>query len=160
MKIILELIHKIIYTFDLVTNPSKTLSTITIKEFEMEIIFWLGVWFIMIFVIKYIWENVLQLNRYFDKTNESNNETKSNVCYNILLKPDENNLKIIKDYINSFNLNYIERTIYESITKKKTLFHLIINESQYNLLLKFINDNNLSDVKVNIVEKLTNIENN
>ena len=126
----------------------------------MEIIFWLWIWFIMIFVVKNTWESISGLIKYFNKTNMPNNETTENVCYNILLNPNESNLKTIKDYINSFNLNYIERTIYESISKKKTIFHLIVNESQYNLLLKFINDNNLSDIKVNIVEKLTNIENN
>lgn len=126
----------------------------------MEIIFWLWIWFIMIFVVKNTWESISGLIKYFNKTNVSNNETTENVCYNILLNPNESNLKTIKNYINSFDLNYIERTTYESITKKKTIFHLIVNESQYNLLLKFINDNNLSDVKVNIVEKLTNIENN
>lgn len=125
----------------------------------MEIIFWLWVWFIMIFVVKNTCESISGLIKYFNKTNMPNNETTENVCYNILLNPNENNLKIIKDYINSFDLNYIERTTYESITKKITIFHLIVNESQYNLLLKFINDNNLSDIKVNIVEKLTNIEN-
>ena len=126
----------------------------------MEIIFWLWIWFIMIFVVKNTWESISGLIKYFNKTNVPNNETTENVCYNILLNPNESNLKTIKDYINSFDLNNIERTTYESITKKNTFFHLIINESQYNLLLKFINDNNLSDVKVNIVEKLTNIENN
>lgn len=126
----------------------------------MEIIFWLWIWFIMIFVVKNTWESISGLIKYFNKANVSNNETTENVCYNILLNPNESNLKTIKNYINSFNLNYIERTTYESITKKKTIFHLIVNESQYNLLLKFINDNNLSDIKVNIVEKLTNIENN
>lgn len=125
----------------------------------MEIIFWLWIWFIMIFVVKNTWESISDLIEY-NKTNDSKNETKEYIIYNILLNPNESNLKTIRDYINSFNLNYIERTIYESIAKKKTLFHLIINESQYNLLLKFINDNNLSDVKINIVEKLTNIENN
>lgn len=124
----------------------------------MEIIFWLWVWFIMTFIVKNIWESISDLIEY-NKTNDSKNETKEYIIYNILLNPNESNLKTIRDYINSFNLNYIERTIYESIAKKKTLFHLIINESQYNLLLKFINDNNLSDVKINIVEKLTNIEN-
>ena len=126
----------------------------------MKIIFWLWIWFIMIFVVKNTWESISGLIKYFNKTNMPNNETTENVCYNILLNPNESNLKTIKDYINSFNLNYIERTTYESILKKKTLFHLIVNESQYNLLLKFINDNNLSDIKVNIIEKLTNIENN
>ena len=126
----------------------------------MEIIFWLLVWFIMTFVVKNIWEGISIIIESLNETNEPKNETEEYIVYNILLNPNENNLKIIKDYINSFDLNYIERTIYESISKKKTLFHLIINESQYNLLLKFINDNNLSDVKVNIVEKLTNIENN
>ena len=125
----------------------------------MKIIFWLWIWFIMIFVVKNTWESISGLIKYFNKTNVSNNEITENVCYNILLNPNESNLKTIKDYINSFNLNYIERTIYESISKKKTIFHLIVNESQYNLLLKFINDNNLSDIKVNIIEKLTNIEN-
>lgn len=123
----------------------------------MEIIFWLWVWFIMTFIVKNIWESISDLIEY-NKINELKNETEEYIVYNILLNPNESNLKIIKDYINSFDLNYIERTIYESISKKKTLFHLIINESQYNLLLKFINDNNLSDVKVNVVEKLTNIE--
>ncbi len=123
----------------------------------MKIIFWLWVWFIMTFIVKNIWESISDLIEY-NKTNEPKNETEEYIVYNILLNPNESNLKVIKDYINSFDLNYIERTIYESISKKKTLFHLIINESQYNLLLKFINDNNLSDVKVNIVEKLTNIE--
>lgn len=126
----------------------------------MEIIFWLWIWFIMVFVVKNTWESISGLIKYFNKTNVPNNEITENVCYNILLNPNESNLKTIKDYINSFNLNYIERTTYESISKKKTIFHLIVNESQYNLLLKFINDNNLSDIKVNIVEKLTNIENN
>ena len=124
----------------------------------MKIIFLLWIWFIMIFVVKNTWESISGLIKYFNKTNMPNNETTENVCYNILLNPNESNLKTIKDYINSFNLNYIERTTYESILKKKTLFHLIVNESQYNLLLKFINDKNLSDVKINIVEKLTNIE--
>ena len=124
----------------------------------MEIIFWLWVWFITTIIVKNIWEGISILIESFNETNESKNETTENVCYNILLNPNESNLKTIKDYINSFNLNYIERTTYESILKKKTLFHLIVNESQYNLLLKFINDNNLSDVKINIVEKLTNIE--
>lgn len=124
----------------------------------MEIIFWLWVWFIMTFIVKNIWESVSILIESLNETNEPKNETEKYIVYNILLNPNESNLKVIKDYINSFGLNYIERTIYESISKKKTLFHLIINESQYNLLLKFINDNNLSDVKVNIVEKLTNIE--
>lgn len=124
----------------------------------MEIIFWLLVWFIMTFIVKNIWESISILIESLNKTNEPKNETEEYIVYNILLNPNESNLKVIKDYINSFDLNYIERTIYESISKKKTLFHLIINESQYNLLLKFINDNNLSDVKVNIVEKLTNIE--
>lgn len=129
----------------------------------MEIIFWLWVWFIMTFVVKNIWEGISIIIKSLNKTNELNNsenEIKGNVVYNILLNPNESNLKTIRDYINSFNLNYIERTTYESITKTNTLFHLFINESQYNLLLKFINDNNLLDVKVNIVEKLTNIENN
>lgn len=126
----------------------------------MEIIFWLWVWLLMTFVVKNIWEGISIIIKSLNETNEPKNETEEYIVYNILLNPNENNLKIIKDYINSFDLNYIERTIYESISKKKTLFHLIINESQYNLLLKFINDNNLSDVKVNIVEKLTNIENN
>lgn len=129
----------------------------------MEIIFWLWVWFIMTFIVKNIWEGISIIIKALNETNDSNNsenEIKGNVVYNILLNPNESNLKTIKDYINSFNLNYIERTTYESISKKKTLFHLIVNESQYNLLLKFINDNNLSDIKVNIVEKLTNIENN
>lgn len=129
----------------------------------MEIIFWLWVWFIMTFVVKNIWEGISIIIKSLNKTNEPNNsenEIKGNVVYNILLNPNESNLKTIRDYINSFNLNYIERTTYESITKTNTLFHLFINESQYNLLLKFINDNNLLDVKVNIVEKLTNIENN
>lgn len=126
----------------------------------MEIIFWLWVWFITTIIVKNIWEGISILIESLNETNESKNETTENVCYNILLNPNESNLKTIKDYINSFNLNYIERTTYESISKKKTLFHLIVNESQYNLLLKFINDNNLSDVKINIVEKLTNIENN
>ena len=124
----------------------------------MEIIFWLWVWFIMTFIVKNIWESISILIESLNETNEPKNETEEYIVYNILLNPNESNLKVIKDYINSFDLNYIERTIYESISKKKTLFHLIINESQYNLLLKFINDNNLSDVKVNIVEKLTNIE--
>lgn len=124
----------------------------------MEIIFWLLVWFIMTFIVKNIWESISDLIEY-NKTNDSKNETKEYIIYNILLNPNESNLKTIRDYINSFDLNYIERTIYESITKKNTLFHLLMNESQYNLLLKFIKDNNLSDVKVNIVEKLTNIEN-
>ena len=126
----------------------------------MEIIFWLWVWFLMTFVVKNILEGISIIIESLNETNEPKNETEEYIVYNILLNPNENNLKIIKNYINSFNLNYIERTTYESITKKKTLFHLIVNESQYNLLLKFINDNNLSDVKVNIVEKLTNIENN
>ena len=125
----------------------------------MEIIFWLWVWFIMTFIVKNIWESISDLIEY-NKTNDSKNETKEYIVYNILLNPNESNLKTIKDYLNSFNLNYIERTIYASFLKKKTIFHLIVNESQYNLLLKFINDNNLSDIKVNIVEKLTNIENN
>ena len=124
----------------------------------MEIIFWLWVWFIMTFIVKNIWESISDLIEY-NKTNDSKNETKEYIIYNILLNPNESNLKTIRDYINSFDLNYIERTIYKSITKKNTLFHLLVNESQYNLLLKFINDNNLSDVKVNIVEKLTNIKN-
>lgn len=129
----------------------------------MEIIFWLWVWFIMTFIVKNIWEGISIIIKSLNETNEPNNsenEIKGNVVYNILLNPNESNLKTIRDYINSFNLNYIERTTYESITKTNTLFHLFINESQYNLLLKFINDNNLLDVKVNIVEKLTNIENN
>lgn len=126
----------------------------------MEIIFWLWVWFIMTFIVKNIWEGISIIIESLNETNESKNETEEYIVYNILLNPNESNLKVIKDYINSFNLNYIERTTYESISKKKTLFHLIINESQYNLLLKFINDNNLSDIKVNIVERLTNIENN
>ena len=126
----------------------------------MEIIFWLWVWFIMTFVVKNIWEGISIIIKSLNETNEPKNETEEYIFYNILLNPNESNLKTIKDYINSFNLNYIERTIYESISKKKTIFHLIVNESQYNLLLKFINDNNLSDIKVNIVEKLTNIENN
>ena len=125
----------------------------------MEIIFWLWVWFLMTFVVKNIWEGISIIIKSLNETNESKNETEEYIVYNILLNPNESNLKTIKDYINSFNLNYIERTTYESILKKKTLFHLIVNESQYNLLLKFINDNNLSDVKINIVEKLTNIEN-
>lgn len=124
----------------------------------MEIIFWLWVWFLVTFVVKNIWEGISIIIEYLNETNEPKNETEGYIVYNILLNPNESNLKVIKDYINSFDLNYIERTIYESISKKKTLFHLIVNESQYNLLLKFINDNNLSDVKVNIVEKLTNIE--
>lgn len=124
----------------------------------MEIIFWLWVWFIMTFIVKNIWEGISIIIESLNETNEPKNETEGYIVYNILLNPNESNLKVIKDYINSFDLNYIERTIYESISKKKTLFHLIVNESQYNLLLKFINDNNLSDVKVNIVEKLTNIE--
>lgn len=126
----------------------------------MEIIFWLWVWFLMTFVVKNIWEGISIIIKSLNETNEPKNETEEYIVYNILLNPNESNLKTIKDYINSFNLNYIERTTYESILKKKTLFHLIVNESQYNLLLKFINDNNLSDVKINIVEKLTNIENN
>ena len=128
----------------------------------MEIIFWLWVWFITTIIVKNIWEGVSILIKSLNEPNDSNNsenEIKGNVVYNILLNPNESNLKTIRNYINSFNLNYIERTTYESITKTNTLFHLFINESQYNLLLKFINDNNLSDVKVNIVEKLTNIEN-
>ena len=124
----------------------------------MEIIFWLWVWFLMTFVVKNIWEGISIIIKSLNETNEPKNETEEYIVYNILLNPNESNLKTIKDYINSFNLNYIERTTYESITKKKTIFHLLINESQYNLLLKFINDNNLSDIKVNIVEKLTNIE--
>lgn len=124
----------------------------------MEIIFWLWVWFLMTFVVKNIWEGISIIIKSLNETNEQKNETEEYIVYNILLNPNESNLKTIKDYINSFNLNYIERTTYESISKKKTLFHLIVNESQYNLLLKFINDNNLSDIKVNIVEKLTNIE--
>ena len=126
----------------------------------MEIIFWLWVWFLMTFVVKNIWEGISIIIKSLNETNEPKNETEEYIVYNILLNPNESNLKVIKDYINSFNLNYIERITYESITKKKTIFHLIVNESQYNLLLKFINDNNLSDIKVNIVEKLTNIENN
>lgn len=125
----------------------------------MKIIFWLWVWFLMTFVVKNIWEGISIIIKSLNETNEPKNETEEYIVYNILLNPNESNLKTIKDYINSFNLNYIERTTYESILKKKTLFHLIVNESQYNLLLKFINDNNLSDVKINIVEKLTNIEN-
>ena len=125
----------------------------------MEIIFWLWVWFLMTFVVKNIWEGISIIIKSLNETNEPKNETEEYIVYNILLNPNESNLKTIKDYINSFNLNYIERTTYESILKKKTLFHLIVNESQYNLLLKFINDNNLSDVKINIVEKLTNIKN-
>jgi len=125
----------------------------------MEIIFWLWVWFLMTFVVKNIWEGISIIIKSLNETNEPKNETEEYIVYNILLNPNESNLKTIKDYINSFNLNYIERTTYESITKKKTIFHLLMNESQYNLLLKFINDNNLSDIKVNIVEKLTNIEN-
>lgn len=124
----------------------------------MEIIFWLWVWFLMTFVVKNIWEGISIIIKSLNETNEPKNETEEYIVYNILLNPNESNLKTIKDYINSFNLNYIERTTYESILKKNTLFHLIVNESQYNLLLKFINDNNLSDIKVNIVEKLTNIE--
>lgn len=125
----------------------------------MEIIFWLWVWFLMTFVVKNIWEGISIIIESLNETNEPKNETEEYIVYNILLNPNESNLKVIKDYINSFDLNYIERTTYESITKKKTIFHLLMNESQYNLLLKFINDNNLSDIKVNIVEKLTNIEN-
>lgn len=124
----------------------------------MEIIFWLWVWFIMTFVVKNIWEGISIIIKSLNETNEPKNETEEYIVYNILLNLNESNLKVIKDYINSFDLNYIERTIYESISKKKTIFHLLMNESQYNLLLKFINDNNLSDVKINIVEKLTNIE--
>ena len=124
----------------------------------MEIIFWLWVCFLMTFVVKNIWEGISIIIKSLNETNEPKNETEEYIVYNILLNPNESNLKVIKDYINSFDLNYIERTTYESILKKKTLFHLIVNESQYNLLLKFINDNNLSDVKINIVEKLTNIE--
>lgn len=124
----------------------------------MEIIFWLWVWFIMTFVVKNIWEGISIIIKSLNETNEPKNEIEEYIVYNILLNPNESNLKTIRNYINSFNLNYIERTTYESISKKKTLLHLIVNESQYNLLLKFINDNNLSDVKVNIVEKLTNIE--
>lgn len=124
----------------------------------MEIIFWLWVWFLMTFVVKNIWEGISIIIKSLNETNEPKNETEEYIFYNILLNPNESNLKVIKDYINSFDLNYIERTTYESITKKKTIFHLLMNESQYNLLLKFINDNNLSDIKVNIVEKLTNIE--
>ena len=126
----------------------------------MEIIFWLWIWFMMTIIVKNIWEGISILIESLNEPNVQNNETTEIIVYNILLNPNESNLKVIRDYINSFNLNYIERTIYESISKKKTLFHLIVNESQYNLLLKFINDNNLSDVKINIVEKLTNIENN
>lgn len=125
----------------------------------MEIIFWLWVWFLMTFVVKNIWEGISIIIKSLNETNEPKNETEEYIVYNILLNPNESNLKVIKDYINSFDLNYIERTTYESIIKKKTIFHLLMNESQYNLLLKFINDNNLSDIKVNIVEKLTNIEN-
>lgn len=124
----------------------------------MEIIFWIWVWFLMTFVVKNIWEGISIIIESLNETNEPKNETEEYIVYNILLNPNESNLKTIKDYINSFNLNYIERTTYESILKKKTLFHLIVNESQYNLLLKFINDNNLSNVKINIVEKLTNIK--
>lgn len=124
----------------------------------MEIIFWLWVWFLMTFVVKNIWEGISIIIKSLNETNEPKNETEEYIVYNILLNPNESNLKVIRDYINSFDLNYIERTTYESILKKKTLFHLIVNESQYNLLLKFINDNNLSDIKINIVEKLTNIE--
>lgn len=124
----------------------------------MEIIFWLWVWFLMTFVVKNIWEGISIIIESLNETNEPKNETEEYIVYNILLNPNKSNLKVIKDYINSLGLNYIERITYESITKKKTLFHLIVNESQYNLLLKFINDNNLSDIKVNIVEKLTNIE--
>ena len=124
----------------------------------MEIIFWLWVWFLMTFVVKNIWEGISIIIKSLNETNEPKNETEEYIVYNILLNPNESNLKVIKDYINSFDLNYIERTTYESITKKKTIFHLLMNESQYSLLLKFINDNNLSDIKVNIVEKLTNIE--
>ena len=124
----------------------------------MEIIFWLWVWFLMTFVVKNIWEGISIIIKSLNETNEPKNETEEYIVYNILLNPNESNLKVIKDYINSFDLNYIERTTYESITKKKTIFHLLMNESQYNLLLKFINDNNLLDIKVNIVEKLTNIE--
>lgn len=124
----------------------------------MEIIFWLWVWFLMTFVVKNIWEGISIIIESLNETNEPKNETEEYIVYNILLNPNESNLKVIKNYINSFDLNYIERTTYESITKKKTIFHLLMNESQYNLLLKFINDNNLSDIKVNIVEKLTNIE--
>ena len=113
----------------------------------------------MTFIVKNIWEGISIIIKSLNETNEQKNETEEYIVYNILLNPNESNLKTIKDYINSFNLNYIERTTYESISKKKTLFHWIVNESQYNLLLKFINDNNLSDIKVNIVEKLTNIEN-
>lgn len=124
----------------------------------MEIIFWLWVWFLMTFVVKNIWEGISIIIESLNETNEPKNETEEYIVYNILLNPNESNLKVIKDYINSFDLNYIERTTYELTTKKKTIFHLLMNESQYNLLLKFINDNNLSDIKVNIVEKLTNIE--
>ena len=124
----------------------------------MEIIFWLWIWFMMTIIVKNIWEGISILIESLNEPNVQNNETTEIIVYNILLNPNESNLKVIRDYINSFNLNYIERTIYESISKKKTLFHLIVNESQYNLLLKFINYNNLSDVKINIVEKLTNIE--
>lgn len=126
----------------------------------MEIIFWLWVWFLMTFVVKNIWEGISIIIKSLNETNEPKNEIEEYIVYNILLNPNESNLKTIKDYTNSFNLNYIERTTYESISKKKTIFHLLMNESQYNLLLKFINDNNLSDVKINVVEKLTNIENN
>ena len=125
----------------------------------MKIIFWLWVWFLMTFVVKNIWEGISIIIKSLNETNKPKNETEEYIVYNILLNPNESNLKVIRDYINSFDLNYIERTTYESITKKKTIFHLLMNESQYNLLLKFINDNNLSDIKVNIVEKLTNIEN-
>lgn len=124
----------------------------------MEIIFWLWVWFITTIIVKNIWEGISIIIESLNETNEPKNETEEYIVYNILLNQNESNLKVIKDYINSFDLNYIERTTYESITKKKTIFHLLMNESQYNLLLKFINDNNLSDIKVNIVEKLTNIE--
>lgn len=124
----------------------------------MEIIFWLWVWFITTIIVKNIWKGISIIIESLNETNEPKNETEEYIVYNILLNPNESNLKVIKDYINSFDLNYIERTTYESITKKKTIFHLLMNESQYNFLLKFINDNNLSDIKVNIVEKLTNIE--
>lgn len=124
----------------------------------MEIIFWLWVWFLMTFVVKNIWEGISIIIESLNETNEPKNETEEYIVYNILLNPNKSNLKVIKDYINSSDLNYIERITYESISKKKTLFHLIVNESQYNLLLKFINDNNLSNVKIDIVEKLTNIK--
>ena len=124
----------------------------------MEIIFWLWVWFLMTFVVKNIWEGISIIIESLNETNEPKNETEEYIVYNILLNPNKSNLKVIKDYINSSDLNYIERITYESISKKKTLFHLIVNESQYNLLLEFINDNNLSNVKIDIVEKLTNIK--